>query len=55
MKKAPERKKIKKKICIFTQKFTLGKFSVTAWANQPPGFSVSGTSTPNGLFQTSKC
>ena len=39
---------------IVTQKFTLGKFSVPAWANQPPGFSVRGTSTPNGLFQTIK-
>ena len=25
--------------------------SVSACANQPPGFSVSGTWTPNGLFQ----
>ena len=54
MKKAPERKIFKKRICIFTQKFTLGKFSVPAWANQSPGFYVSGTSTPNGLFQTIK-
>ena len=42
------------RICIFTQKFTLGKFSVPAWANQPHRFSVRGTSTPNGLFQTIK-
>ena len=33
---------------------TLWKFSVPAWANQPPGFSIRGTSTPNGLFQTIK-
>ena len=31
--------------------FTLGQFSVPACANQPPGFSVRGTSTPNGLLQ----
>ena len=43
---------LKKRICIFNQKFTLGQFPVPACANQPPGFSVSGTSTPNGLFQT---
>ena len=30
----------------------MGQFSVSACANQPPGFSVSGISTPNGLFQT---
>ena len=53
-KKHPKEKKIKKRICIFTQKFTLGKFAVPASANQPPGFSVRGTSTPNGLFQTIK-
>ena len=53
-KKHLKEKKFKKRICIFTQKFTLGKFSVPAWANQPPGFSVRGTSTPNGLFQTIK-
>ena len=51
-KKTPERKNFKKRICIFSQKFTLGKFSVLAWSNQLPGFSVRGTSTPNGLFQT---
>ena len=32
----------------------LGQFSVPARANQPPGFPVRGTSTPNGLFQTIK-
>ena len=53
-KKTPERKNFKKRICIFSQKFTLGKFSVLAWSNQLPGFSVRGTSTPNGLFQTIK-
>ena len=40
--------------CILTQNFPLGKFSVLAWGNQPPGFSVRGTSTPNELFQTIK-
>ena len=53
-KKHPKGKNFKKRICIVTQKFTLGKFSVPAWANQPPGFSIRGTSTPNGLFQTIK-
>ena len=52
MKKHPTEKKFKKRICIFTQKFTLGQFSVPAWVNQPPGFSLRGTSTPNELFQT---
>ena len=33
-------------------KFSLGQFSVPACANQPPGFSVRGKLTPNGLFQT---
>ena len=32
----------------------MGQFSVPACANQLPGFSVRGTSTPNGLFQTIK-
>ena len=31
---------------------TLVQFSVSACANQPTGFSVNGSSTPNGLFQT---
>ena len=53
-KKHPKEKKNKKRTCIFIQKFTLGKFSVPAWANHAPGFSVRGTSTPNGLFQTIK-
>ena len=53
-KKHPNEKKFKKRICIFTQKFTLEKFSVPALANQPPGFSIRETSTPNGLFQTIK-
>ena len=33
-------------------KISLWDFSVSACANQPLGFSVSGTSAPNGLFQT---
>ena len=32
-------------------KISLWGSSVSTRANQPPGFSVSGTSTPNGLFQ----
>ena len=31
---------------------TLVQFLVSACANQPTGFSVNGSSTPNGLFQT---
>ena len=53
-KKHPKEKEIKKIICVFTQKFTLGQCSVPAWGNQPPGFSIRGTSTLNGLFQTIK-
>ena len=30
----------------------MGQFPVPAKANQPPGFSVRGTSTPNGLSKT---
>ena len=33
-------------------KISLWGISVSAFANEPPGFSVSGASTPNGLFQT---
>ena len=36
------------------EKFTLEQVSVPASANQPPGFSIRGSSTPNGLFQTIK-
>ena len=32
----------------------MGQFSVSACANQASSFSVSGTTTPNGLFQTIK-
>ena len=53
-KRHPKEKKFKKRICIFTQKFTLGQFSVPAWAKLHLGFSVRGTSTPNGSFQTIK-
>ena len=38
--------------CWKKQVIYLLQFSVSACANQPPGFSVKGTSTPNGLFQT---
>ena len=30
----------------------LAQFSVSACGNQATGFSVNGSSTPNGLFQT---
>ena len=33
-------------------KISLCGSSVSAYANEPPGFSVSGASTLNGLFQT---
>ena len=33
-------------------KISLWGSSVSACANESPGFSVSGASTPNGLFQT---
>ena len=50
MRKTPEEERnFKKRNCIFT--YTLGQFSVSACANQLPGFSVSEISTPNGLFQ----
>ena len=35
---------------MFNQNFTLGRFSVSPCANQPPGSSVSETSTPMGVF-----
>ena len=54
-KEHPKEKNFTKRICIFTQKFTLGKFSVPAWANQPPGFSIRGTSAPNGYSKQLKC
>ena len=51
-KKHLKKKHFKKRICIYTWKFSLGQFSVPACANQPRGFCVRGKSTPNGLFQT---
>ena len=51
-KKHLKKKYFKKRICIFTEKFSLGQFSVSACTNQPPGFSVRGKSTANRLFQT---
>ena len=33
-------------------KISLWDSSISACANEPPGFSVSGVATPNGLFQT---
>ena len=47
-----EEKKFKKSFCIFTYNLTLGQFSVPACETEPTCFSVSGSSTPNGLFQT---
>ena len=53
MRKTPEEERnTKKRTCIFTSHFTLGQFSVSACVNKPPGFSGSGTSTLNELFQT---
>ena len=53
-KKHPKEKKITEKDLHFYLKFTLGQFSNPTFANQPPGFSVRRTSTPNVLFQTIK-
>ena len=50
--KTPEKKKKKKRICIFTQKFSLGQFSVPACAVFSSCFSVRPKLTPNELFQT---
>ena len=53
MRKTPEEERnIKKRTCIFTWNFTLGQFLVSPCENQPAGFSASGTSSPNGLTQT---
>ena len=41
-------KESKKRTCIFTYNPTLEQFSISA--NQSPGFFVSGSSTPIGLF-----
>ena len=49
------RKLLKKKVRkgpAFLLEISLWGSSVTACANQPPGFSLSGTSIPNELFQT---
>ena len=51
MRKTPEEKVRKEPAYLL--KTPLWRSSVSAFANyQPPGFSVSGTSTPDGLFQT---
>ena len=54
MKTTPEEERNFKKVSasLFTWNLTLGQFSVSACANQPTGFSVNGSSTPDGLFQT---
>ena len=55
VRKTPEEEiNFKKRACIFTWDFTLGQFPVPACANKPPVFSVRGTSSPNGLFQTTR-
>ena len=45
------RKKVKKGPASLL-KFSLWDSSACACANEPPGFSLSRASTPNGLFQT---
>ena len=45
-------KKKVRKVPASLLKVSLWGSSVSAGANQAPGFSVSGTSTPSGLFQT---
>ena len=51
MRKTPEEESIRKGPASLL-KISLWEFSVSACANQPPSYSVSGTSTPNGLSQT---
>ena len=53
VRKTPEAEgNFKKSICIFTENLALGQFPVSACTNQGTGFSVNGSSTSNGLFQT---
>ena len=47
-----KKKKVLRKGLHFYSKLPSGTVSASACANQPPGFPVSGTSTPNGLSQT---
>ena len=47
-----KKKEILRKGPVSLLKTSLRKFSVPACANQPPGFSIRGTATPNGSFQT---
>ena len=51
VRKTPEEESIRKGPASLL-KISLWEFSVSACANQPPSYSVSGTSTPNGLSQT---
>ena len=46
MRKTPEVEIKKRNLTL------MGQLSVSDYANQPPGFFVSGKLTPNGLFQT---
>ena len=50
MRKTPEKKVTKGAASLL--KTSLWGSSVSACQNESPGFSVSGASTPNGLFQT---
>ena len=50
MRKTPEKKVTKGAASLL--KTSLWGSSVSACQNGSPGFSVSGASTPNGLFQT---
>ena len=53
MKKTPEEKTFSEKdLHLYLKSPSDIQFSVHTCANQPPGFSVRGKSTPNGLFQT---
>ena len=52
MRKTPEEKKKLRKGPASFHKIHLGQFPLSACANEAPGFSVSGTSTPTGLLQT---
>ena len=46
------KKILRKRSASLPAYFTLEQIPVRSCANQPPCFSVSGTSTPNGLFKT---
>ena len=52
MRKTPEEESKKKDLHLYLKSHSGAVLIGSACAYQPPGFSVSGTSTPNRLFQT---